>query len=154
MVKAFVPSSAIKDIVTQPDPEGKRAKWIATLLEYDLEIRPTKLIKGQGRAKLMEQSNCEALGMNFFGDLSGDFFQGEMIEVHPYFLASSWYKDIIYVIQNIQDPPGLSKTHEIFIKLKLAKFRILNSYLYWKSRRNLIKLFVGEGSKGKNARIS
>ena len=42
----FVPSSVIKDILTQ-DPDGKRGKWIAVILEYDLEIKPTRLIKCQ-----------------------------------------------------------------------------------------------------------
>ena len=50
---AHVPSAAVKGILTQPDPEGKRAKWIATLLEYDIEIKPTKLVKGQGLDKIM-----------------------------------------------------------------------------------------------------
>ena len=49
----FVPSVAIKDILTQVELDGKRAKWIDTLLEYDIEIRPTKLVKGQGLDKLM-----------------------------------------------------------------------------------------------------
>ena len=43
---AHVPTAAVKGILTQPDPKGRRAKWIATLLESDIEIRPTKLIKG------------------------------------------------------------------------------------------------------------
>ena len=62
----FVLSAAIKDIMTQAKPNGRKAKWIATLLEYDIEIRPTKLEKGKGLAKLMAQSNHEALGINFF----------------------------------------------------------------------------------------
>ena len=62
----FVPSAAIKDILTQAEPNGRKAKWIATLLEYDIEIRPTKLIKGQGLAKSMAHSNYEALGINLF----------------------------------------------------------------------------------------
>lgn len=57
-VIAYVPNSVAKDILTQDDPDGKRGKWIATILEYDLEIKPTKLIKGQGLAKLMSESNC------------------------------------------------------------------------------------------------
>jgi hypothetical protein len=40
------------------------------MLEYDLEIKPTKLIKGHGLAKLMVQSNCNFLGINFSVDLS------------------------------------------------------------------------------------
>ena len=54
----------MKDILTQPDPEGKRAKWIAVLLEYDLEIKHTKLIKGQGLAKLMAQSSVDDVNIN------------------------------------------------------------------------------------------
>ena len=50
---AYVPSIAIKDILTKSDPDGRKSKWIAVLLEYDLEIKPTKLIKGQGLAKMM-----------------------------------------------------------------------------------------------------
>ena len=60
---AFVPHTVVKDILSQ-DPDGKREKWIATILEYDLEIRPTKLVKGQGLAKLMAESNFQALDIN------------------------------------------------------------------------------------------
>ena len=56
-----VPTTVVKGILTQPDPEGRRAKWIATLLEYDIEIKPTKLVKGQGLEKMMTYSNCESL---------------------------------------------------------------------------------------------
>jgi hypothetical protein len=52
-VIAYVPINFVKDILTQPDLEGRRGKWITVMLEYDLEIKPTKLIKGQGIAKLM-----------------------------------------------------------------------------------------------------
>ena len=62
----FVPSVAIKDILTQKERDGRRAKRISTLLEYDIEIRPTKLVKGQGLAMLMAESNHEALGINLF----------------------------------------------------------------------------------------
>jgi hypothetical protein len=64
-----VPRNFVKDILTQPDPKGRRGKWIAIMLEYDLEIKPAKLIKGQGIAKLMAQSNCNVLGINFIVDL-------------------------------------------------------------------------------------
>jgi hypothetical protein len=62
----------VKEILTHPDLEGKRGKWIVVLLEYDLEIKPTNLIKGKGLAKLMAQTNCELLGINFIVDLFAD----------------------------------------------------------------------------------
>ena len=89
----YVPSVAIKDIRTQSDPDGRRAKWISTFLEYDLEIKLKKLVKGQGLAKLMAQSNYEVLGVNFFDLCLENVAQVEGRKAHPDFVASSWYKD-------------------------------------------------------------
>jgi hypothetical protein len=50
---AYVPSSVVKEIMVQPDSEGKRGRWITKILEYNMVIKPTKLIKGQGLAKLL-----------------------------------------------------------------------------------------------------
>jgi len=52
-VIAYVPNAVVKDILTQDDIEGKRGKWISTILEYEIDIKPTKLIKGQRLVKLM-----------------------------------------------------------------------------------------------------
>ena len=92
----FVPSATIKDILTQAEPDGRRTKWIATLLEYDIEIKATKLVKWQGLAKLIAKSNYEALGVNFFEPCTKIVAQEEEGQVQPDFIASS--KDIIYVL--------------------------------------------------------
>ena len=60
---SYVPNIVVKDIFSQ-DPDGKRGKWIVVILEYDLEIKPTKLIKGQGLAQLMAESNLQALDIH------------------------------------------------------------------------------------------
>jgi len=39
------------------------------MLEYDIEIKPTKLIKGKGLANLMAESNFHALDINFIVSL-------------------------------------------------------------------------------------
>jgi len=69
-VTSYVPSASLKDILIQPDIDGRRGKWIAKILEFDLEIKPTKLVKGQGLAKLMVGSNCKALGVSFINACS------------------------------------------------------------------------------------
>ena len=61
---SYVPNAVVKDILTQEGIEGRRGKWIAKILEYDMEIKPTKLIKGQGLAKLMAETNFQALDIN------------------------------------------------------------------------------------------
>jgi hypothetical protein len=100
---AYVPNAVVKDILTQDNLDGRRGKWIAIILEYDIEIKPTKLIKGQGLAKLMAESNFQALDINFL-DVADE--QGEMAtpNVREVFLNSPWYADLIFVLQNLQAP--------------------------------------------------
>jgi len=45
-ILAYVPNTTVKDVLVRTDLEGRRGKWIAALVEYDVEIKPTKLVKG------------------------------------------------------------------------------------------------------------
>ena len=123
-VIAYVPSATIKYILTKSDLNGRRSKWIVVLLEYDLEIKPTKLIKSQGLAKIMDQSNYDALDINLLDDDLSSSTHLEQVKIFYAFLASPWYKDIICVLQHLQAPPGLSKTQASLVKLKSTKFCI------------------------------
>lgn len=67
---AYVPSASIKDVLTQTDADGRRAKWIAKLIEFNIELKPTKLIKDQGLAKLLAEENCRTLDINLMGSIS------------------------------------------------------------------------------------
>jgi hypothetical protein len=68
-ITTYVPSSTVKEILVHLDNEGKIGKWIFKLLEYDLHINPTKLIKGQGLAKLLSESNCKLLELHHTSNL-------------------------------------------------------------------------------------
>ena len=95
-IVAYVPSASVKDILIQPDMDGKRGKWIAKILEFDLEIKPTKLVKGQGLANLLAESNCKALGINFINEQaesSNRNFQDALSLVE-----CAWYRDILYFL--------------------------------------------------------
>lgn len=63
-VISYIPDDAIKIILVQPDSDGRRGKWIAKMLEFDLEIKPTKLIKGQGLSRLMNEMNIDTFDVN------------------------------------------------------------------------------------------
>jgi hypothetical protein len=60
----YVPTSSMKDILVQLDSDGKRGRWLTKIQEFDLEVKPTKLIKGQGLAKLLAESNFRSLDIN------------------------------------------------------------------------------------------
>lgn len=131
-ILAYVPNAAVKDVLVQTDPEGRRGKWIEALLEYDVEIRPTKLVKGQGLVKLMAESNLHVLDINLIAAMSDENEESSSIQVSEMFILSPWYSDIIYVLQNLSAPPGMARNKARTLKLKAAKFCILNYALYWK----------------------
>jgi hypothetical protein len=60
-IKAYVPYPAVKDVLSQQDCMGIRGKWVSKIQEYDLEIKPTKIVNGQGLEKMLTESNQEAI---------------------------------------------------------------------------------------------
>eukprot|EP00253_Pinus_taeda_P015354 PITA_15354 len=131
-ILAYIPNVVVKDVLVQTDPEGRRGKWIAALLEYDVEIKPTRLVKGQGLAKLMVESNLHALDINLIAAMTNENEEGSSIQVSEMFSLSPWYSYIIYVLKNLSPPPGMTRNQARTLKLKAVKFCILNSALYWK----------------------
>eukprot|EP00253_Pinus_taeda_P030508 PITA_30508 len=131
-ILAYVPNAVVKYVLVQTDLEGRRGKWIAALLEYDVEIKPTKLVKEQGLAKLMAESNMHALDINLVSTMSDENEKGSSIEASEMFSLSPWYSDIVYVLKNLSPPLGMTRNKARTLKLKAAKFCILNAALYWK----------------------
>jgi hypothetical protein len=120
-VISYFPSTYVKDILIQPDIDGKRRKLIAKTLEFDLEIKPTKLVKGQGLAKILVESNCKSLGVNFINDYSID----QRVQLTPKvsqdnlpLAECTWYGDIIYFLQELKPPDGIRKRKARALKLK------------------------------------
>jgi len=97
-ILAYVPNATVKDVLIQTDLEGRWEKWIAIMLEYDLEIKPTKLIKGQSLARLLVESNLHALDINIIATMSEDEEESSLIQVSEIFIQSLWYSDIVYVL--------------------------------------------------------
>jgi hypothetical protein len=132
---AYVPSASVKDILIQPDLDGRRSKWIAKILEFDLEIKPTKLVKGQGLAKLLVESNCKYLGVNFINTCS----ENQQVELsdkgsqdNPPLAECTWYKDIIYFLQELNPPDGMGKIKARDLNLKAIRYFLIDQVLYWK----------------------
>ena len=85
---------------------------------------------------MMTNSNYESLQLNFLTSHSNQL--DTEVQVMPDFVVSPWYYDIVYGLQNLQAPAGLSKTRARSVKLKYAKFCILNQYLYWKDPSGIL----------------
>ena len=77
----------------------------------------------------MAESNCHALDINF---IAQEDDQEEMAtpEISEAFSDSPWYEDIIFLLLNLQVPPGLSRTKARFLKLKVVRFCILDNIYF------------------------
>jgi hypothetical protein len=46
--KFIVPHPAVRSLFTQQERGERRGNWMAVVQEFDLDIKPAKLVKGQG----------------------------------------------------------------------------------------------------------
>jgi hypothetical protein len=67
----YVSHPAVKDILRQQDFLGVRGKWVSKIQEYELEIKPTKLIKVQRLAQMLTEGNEQALNLVYQNNQAG-----------------------------------------------------------------------------------
>ena len=96
----YVPHAAVKDIMSQQDCLGIKGKWGSKIQEYDLEIKPTKLIKGQGIEKMLTQGNEKALGIICQNNYPKQSVSDELqrLEKHPWYTKSSFSSATLHAL--------------------------------------------------------
>lgn len=139
-IVAYVPSAAIKDVLTQLDVDGRREKWIAKMIEFNIELKPTKLVRGQGLAKLLVEENCRSLDIDFLCKIEKND-QAEKEEVAETkrkksmaenLASCNWYARTINFLMKLEIPSGLSTSQARTLKLRAAKYCINKNLLYWR----------------------
>jgi hypothetical protein len=100
-IKAYVSSNSVKEILFHLRNEGKRGKWIVKILEYELHINPTNIIKGRGLEELLSDSSYKELELHHrFNQLDTPMMQvgkGTM-QVLDQCSLSPWYIYIVYFL--------------------------------------------------------
>ena len=94
-------------------------------MEYDVEIKPTKLVKGQGFAKLLADSNCGALGLHLMAEqpIQEELQKWKDVEqIMDRYAESVWYVYIVHFLLYLQCPVHLDKNAAISLKLNATKY--------------------------------
>jgi hypothetical protein len=147
---AYVPTNAIKDILVQPDGDGRRGRWLDKIQEFDLEVKPTKLVKGQGLARLLAESNFIVLGMNNFEshdsllDIEEIDDHGSIIHIEENFSSSSWFNDIVTYLLTLQCSSDMTHSKARNLKLHAINYFIIEDKLYWKDPLGFLLCFLIE----------
>jgi transposase InsO family protein len=139
-VVGYVPHSAVKDILGQQDCLGVRGKWVSKIQEYDLEIKPTKLIKGQGLAQMLTEGNEQALDLVCQNSQSRPALSSELQKLEQH----QWYVDIIFFLSNLTCPSHLIGHKRRALRLKAAKYCIIQDGLGWRNPDGVILRCVDE----------
>ena len=130
-------------MLTQEEGLGPRSRWVAKIQAYDLEIRPTKLIKGQGLAKMLAEGNEKALGLvdeNMVCEIdvpesSPDLLKLEQVE---------WYSNIIFYLKNLTCPSHLVGHKRRALRLKASNYILIKDGLGWRNPDGIILRCVDE----------
>jgi hypothetical protein len=93
-VIAYFPNSPVKMFLIQQLREGKWANWLEKIQECDIEIKPLKVVRGQGLCKLMTGSNS----------LNGFI----LISTGSSTATPEWYKYIVFYLKYGQFPNKMS----------------------------------------------
>eukprot|EP00253_Pinus_taeda_P006285 PITA_06285 len=123
--KVIVPFSSVRQLLIQRELGEKRANWVTALQEYDLEIKPSKIVRGQGFCRLLAgASNIPE---------SSDTDQSETINQISIIDYESQYADLIFYLKNGYASPNLSYKNKRAIRLKAKKFTIIDDVLFRKN---------------------
>jgi hypothetical protein len=105
----------------------KRANWVTSLQEFDLEITPAQIVRGQGLCKLVVDSETEQKEDNDMSDLEQP--DQNLICCTQNFV-SPWYDDIRHYLQHGSAPRHLDPAKRRALRLKSASFHLINGVLF------------------------
>jgi hypothetical protein len=108
-IVAYVPHPMVKDILLHQECSGTRGRWITKIQEYDLELKPTKLVCGQGLAKLMAESSLVTVEKAAIEDPQS---VGHISAILSSLEQHGWYSTIVYYLKNLLCAADLKKTQK------------------------------------------
>eukprot|EP00253_Pinus_taeda_P002601 PITA_02601 len=159
---SFASEDTLAAVLLQADEEGSehqvaffsktfryaelRVRWIAKLIEFNIELKPTKLVRGQGLARLLAEKNCRTLDINCMGSIAenGQTEEEETTEleskqsVAENLASCDWYSAVIKFLLKLEIPPSITQSQARTIKLRAAKYCINENLLYWRDPSGIL----------------
>jgi hypothetical protein len=133
--KVIVPYPVVRNLLVQKELGEKWTKWMTSLQEYDLEITPTQIVRGQGLCKLVvdsveeKQSQINVLTVN----------QHSQNQIYcTQVVANSWFDDIKFYLTHGSSPHHLNPKKSRALRLKSAPFQLVNGVLFCKNFDNVL----------------
>jgi hypothetical protein len=123
----IVPYPAVRNLLVHKELGEKRVNWVTSLQEYDIEITPAQIVRGQGLCKLVVES---VIGHQDENDMSnpGQHYQNLICCAQN--SVSPWYDDIKFCLEHGSSPHHLDPTKIRALRLKSSSFQLINGILF------------------------
>lgn len=145
----YVPDSAVKSILTQQEIGcNTRVAWIAKVQEYDIDLKPTRLVRGNGLCKTIAENQKVVQ-------------EDDSPKVLTVSLLDPWFANNAYFLTYGDCPEGLTYKQRRDLKIKAAKYVIYDDKLYKRAvdgtflrcvdapqQERLLKAFQSEACEG------
>jgi hypothetical protein len=129
-VISYVLSSLVKMSFNKQLREGKWANWLAKIQEYDIDIKPLKVVKGQSLCKL--SANSDSLD----GTIS--------ISVGEPLADSESYRDIVFYLRSGQFPVTMNPKERRTLKMKSNQYVLIVDILFITNYVGILLICVDE----------
>jgi hypothetical protein len=117
----IVPYHVVRNLLVQKDLGEKRANWITTLQEYDLDMRHAKIVKGKGLCKLEAESIDERTSEDDLYQYQS-LFENEICYIHVN--NDQLYYEIKYYLTHGSTPHYMEPKKKRPLSLKSSKHHL------------------------------
>jgi hypothetical protein len=105
----------------------RRGNWMAIVQEFDLDIKPSKLVKGWGLCKLVVEAQDQ---VNEDSGWENGLALWCSEALYLPLGQESWYGKLIYLLHHGTFPENLNPKERRALRLKLAQYCLINSVLF------------------------
>ena len=99
---------------------------MTALQEFDLEIKPAKIVRGQGLCNLAAES--ASLPADDFNIFDAELYENELLVIPDN--PDSWYSDLKFLLLHGHAPKHLTPTKRRALRLKSAPYQLINGILF------------------------
>jgi hypothetical protein len=126
-MKVIVPYPVVRNLLVQKELGENRANWVTSLQDYDLEINPAQIVRGQGLCKLVVDLE---IGHQEDSDTSNLGQSDQILVCCAQNLVSPWYGDIRFCHEHGSAPRHLDPSKRRALRLKSTSFHLINGVLF------------------------
>jgi hypothetical protein len=134
-MKFIVPYPAVMNLLVQKELGENRANWVTSLQEYDLEITPSQIVRGQGLFKLVVDSEA---GQQEESDTPNLGQSDQSLICCTQSLVSPWYDDIRFFLEHGSAPRHLDPAKRRALRLNSASFHLVNGILFCQNSNGVL----------------